>query len=137
MTLDLTGFKNAISSLEESLKAYNKTELPDGSVEKETMRDGIIQRFEYTFELSWKILKRFLEEYGMEKTDVLTNKQFFRMGFEKGLIDDPESWFDYLRSRNLASHTYNETTAKKVFEAAVLFLTDAKNLLSRLEEKIQ
>ena len=52
------------------------------------MRDGVIQRFEYTFELSWKMIKRYLEIYSLEKPDGFTNTELFRMGFEQGLIDE-------------------------------------------------
>lgn len=100
------------------------------------MRDGVIQRFEYTFELSWKTLKRFLEEYSLEKPDSFTNKELFRVGFEKGLIRDPESWFAYMKNRNLTNHIYEATIAKQVYESAKSFLHDAQYLLHRLQDKI-
>lgn len=135
MVLDLTSFEKALASLKTAIEAYSRMSAPDGSVEKETMRDGVIQRFEYTFELSWKMIKRYLEMYSLEKPDGFTNKELFRMGFEQGLIRDAEDWLEYMRNRNLTSHTYDEATAEEVHKAAVKFYDDAAYLLKRLAEK--
>ena len=135
MLLDLTSFEKAVASLEASIDAYSRKSAPEGSVEKETMRDGVIQRFEYTFELSWKMIKRYLEMYSLEKPDGFTNKELFRMGFEQGLIRDAEDWLEYQRNRNLTSHTYDKATAEEVHKAATEFLNDAGYLLKRLKEK--
>lgn len=135
MALDLTSLEKAITSLDTALEVYCGNTAADDSVEKEMMRDGVIQRFEYTYELCWKMLKRYLEEYGLEKPDGLTNKQFFRIGHEQGMLRDAEAWFDYLEKRNLTSHTYNEATAREVYESAADFLRDAKFLLAKLKEK--
>ena len=101
------------------------------------LRDGVIQRFEFTFELSWKMIKRFLEEYGLEKPDGLNNRELFRAAREQGLIDDPEKWFRYLKSRNFTSHVYDDDTAAGVFEAARDFLHDARYLIDQLNQRIQ
>ncbi|MDO8526891.1 MAG: nucleotidyltransferase substrate binding protein, partial [Deltaproteobacteria bacterium] len=80
-------------------------------------------------------LKRHLEMSGLERVDTFGIKDLFRVGFEQGLILDPAPWFDYLKKRNLTSHTYDEETAQTVFATARLFLPDAKNLFSRLKER--
>jgi len=74
--------------LETSISAYCRKSATEGSVEK-TMRDGVIQRFECTFELSWKMIKQYLEIYSLEKPDGFTSKELFRMGLEQRLIRDP------------------------------------------------
>ena len=135
MGIDLTSFSDAINSLRSAIEAYSNTSLPDGSVEKETMRDGVIQRFEYTFELSWKMLKRYLQMYGLERSDTLTAKELFRIGCEQGMLDKVEAWFDYHLARNKTSHTYNRVIAEGVYEVARLFVNDAQFLLDRLKEK--
>jgi uncharacterized protein len=75
--LDLSPLRKALASLDLAL-AQPKNEF---------LRDSVIQRFEYTYDLSWKLLKRHLEEdEGVENVDRLTRKELLRMAFEKGLI---------------------------------------------------
>ncbi len=136
MTLKLTPLENALQSLEEALQAYENTAFQAGTPEKELMRDGVIQRFEYTFELSWKTLKRYLEEYGLERVDTLTNRELFRLGGEAGLLRKVEPWLEYLRRRNQTSHMYSEEIAQEVFLAAVQFVQDARYLLAHLKNKL-
>jgi nucleotidyltransferase substrate binding protein (TIGR01987 family) len=137
MPLDLSSYEKAITSLETALTAYSVSQQPQGSTERELMRDGVIQRFEYTFELAWKLLKRYLEEYGLERVDSLTNRDLFRVGHEQGLLRDAEAWLSYLKSRNLISHTYNPAVAETVYESAKAFLGDARYLLEQLRARAQ
>lgn len=134
--LNLDSFQKSIESLDEALKVYKNSGLQLGSKEETLMRDGIIQRFEYTFELSWKTIKRYIEMYGLEKVDGFTNKQLFRVAFEQGLIKDSETWLDYLKRRNLASHVYDEVIAKQVYEKISEFLVDVLFLFEQLKEKL-
>ncbi len=135
MSLNLNQLEKAILSLEEALEAYARSPFQADSSEKTLMRDGVIQRFEYTFELSWKTLKRYLEEYGLERVDTLTNKELFRLGGEAGLLREVEAWFVYLHRRNQTSHLYNEAIAQEVFGASEAFREDARFLLAQLREK--
>lgn len=135
--LNLQTLKNALVSLGIAFEIYDRNKQPDSTPEKIVLRDGVIQRFEFSFELSWKMLKRYLEEYGLEKVDGLNNRELFRIGFEQGLLDDPEAWFHYLKMRNQSSHIYDESKAGQVFCAARKFQQDARILADRLEEKIQ
>ena len=135
MLLDLSSLEKAVTSLQEALGTYDKLQTSVKPKEQLVLRDGVIQRFEYTIELCWKMLKRHLEESGLERVDTFGIKELFRMGYEQGLVRDPSPWFDYLKKRNLTSHTYDEETAKIVFETARLFLPDAKDLFVKLKEK--
>jgi len=135
MPLDLSSLEKAVFSLKDALNSYIQTAFPGGSKEKEIMRDGVIQRFEYTIELSWKMMKRYLEMYGLEKADEFSRKDLIRTSVEQGLIQNAEGWLEYLRNRNLTSHTYDKATAEQVYGSAVRFLTDAQYLLERLKEK--
>ena len=135
MPLDLSSYEKAIASLETALNAYASAQQPEGSAERELMRDGVIQRFEYTFELAWKLVKRYLEEYGLERVDSLTNRDLFRVGHEQSLLRDAEAWLNYLKSRNLTSHTYEPATAEIVFQSAKAFLADARYLLDQLRAR--
>ena len=126
---------NALKALKIAFDIYDSNLLPSDVPEKIVLRDGVIQRFEFTFELSWKMLRRYLEEYGMERVDALNNRELFRVGFEQGLLENPEAWFGYLKMRNLISYVYDEAKAELVFNAARAFLPDAQDLLEKLEEK--
>lgn len=105
--LDLRSLKQAVEALKIAFEIYDHNLLEEFMPEKIVLRDGVIQRFEFTFELSWKMLKRYLEEFGLEKVDGLNNRDLFRVGFEQGLLDDPEAWFHYLKMRNQSSHIYD------------------------------
>ncbi|WP_289021913.1 nucleotidyltransferase substrate binding protein [Desulfobacter postgatei] len=97
-------FEKAVLLLQESLEA--KPVLEYSRLEQE----GIVQRFEYTFELAWKTLK---DRLYYEGYDEKTPRSVIRRAFETGFLseDETEIWLDSLEKRNLLSHTYNEKTA--------------------------
>ena len=68
---------------------------------------GVIQAFEFTQELSWKVLKDFIEEKGGGEK-IYGSKDAIREAFNRGLISDGEIWMDMIKARNLSSHTYDE-----------------------------
>jgi nucleotidyltransferase substrate binding protein (TIGR01987 family) len=68
---------------------------------------GVIQAFEVSQELSWKVMKDFLEEQG--KTDLFGSKNAVKEAFNLGLIANGEVWFDMIKSRNLTSHIYDHS----------------------------
>ncbi|MFO7153985.1 MAG: nucleotidyltransferase substrate binding protein [Caldicoprobacter oshimai] len=76
-------------------------------------KEGLIQRFEYTFELAWKTLKDYLESQG-----VLAGfpREVIKAAFHYGLIEDGDIWLDMLEKRNLMAHTYDEERFKLVVE---------------------
>lgn len=74
--------------------------------------DGLIQRFEFCFELAWKLMKAFLDYEGIE---VNSPRSAIRQAFQTELIADSEAWLDMLEKRNLSSHTYDEETAKEIY----------------------
>jgi nucleotidyltransferase substrate binding protein (TIGR01987 family) len=119
----LTSLQKAIESLKKALEAPF-TDLN---------RDATIQRFEYTFELSWKLLKRYLEiETGAMEFNL---KNLFREAGKQGLIDQVEDWFSFLEARNLTSHTYNEKVAGETYRVAGQFLKAATELSKNLEKR--
>jgi nucleotidyltransferase substrate binding protein (TIGR01987 family) len=79
----------------------------------EIIVDATIQRFEFTIELFWKLLKVILESKGVE---VQYPKDVLREAFKGHLIDDEEQWLSMLKDRNLTSHTYDEKLAHEVYE---------------------
>lgn len=100
----------------------------------EVVRDATIKRFEYTYELAWKMIKRHLEWAGASDADFLTRKDLFREAARIGLIADAETWFDYHQARNLSSHTYDEERAEEIYAAARKFGGDAHDLLDKLKK---
>ena len=119
---NLSSLKSALKSLKSALEQeYN-----------EFTRDAAIQRFEYTFELSWKAMKRTLKEEGLETG---SPKQVFRSAFEAKIIEDVDIWFALLKERNLTVHTYNESTANEVFKSAKTFPAAVDKLIKNLEER--
>jgi nucleotidyltransferase substrate binding protein (TIGR01987 family) len=112
-------------------KAFNQlTEF----VEKEDLNkfevQGLIQCFEYTFELAWKTMKDYLEESGYE---VKSPRETIQLALSSGLIEDGHTWIDALNKRNLMAHTYDETTAE---EAKFLILTQYFSVLKNLQDKL-
>lgn len=135
--LDYSSLEKAVATLEMALHSFETitvTLLPE---ERDLMRDGVIQHFEYTFELAWKTIKRYLEMYGLERVDKLTARDLFRVAFETGLIGDASAWFDYLADRNQTSHIYDEIVAREVFDSAGCFLIDVRFLLIQLKERVK
>ncbi|MDQ6955484.1 MAG: nucleotidyltransferase substrate binding protein [Mariprofundaceae bacterium] len=129
--LDLTPLQKALKSL---LFAIERTER---EAEDDMLRDSVIQRFEYTYELCWKMLKRRLEmdAPSAEAIDAMSYREMIREGAERGLIDEPVVWFDYRQKRNLTTHTYNANVAQEVYQSAVAFANHAQKLLSALEQR--
>lgn len=81
------------------------------------VRDATIQRFEYTFELAWKMFRKAAK---IEGIDTGSPRQSIRAVYDAKLIDDTDIWFQMLDDRNQISHTYREVTAEEVFESARL-----------------
>ncbi|WP_058485661.1 nucleotidyltransferase substrate binding protein [Defluviitalea phaphyphila] len=88
-------------------KAYSQLKLAIKDFEKLTVleKEGLIQRFEYTFELAWKTLKDYLES---QEVIVSFPREVIKSAFHYGLIKDGEIWMDMLEKRNLMAHTYDE-----------------------------
>ena len=74
-------------------------------------RAGLIKFFEMSFELSWKLLKDYLESEGY---DVKSPREAIKQAFQSGLVEDGQTWLIALEDRDLTTHTYDEKTARKV-----------------------
>lgn len=79
-------------------------------------KEGVIQRFEYSFELAWKTVKDFLEAGGLVIAP-LTPRQVIKDAFAAKVIGDGQVWIDMLDHRNLLSHTYDFFVFEKAVEA--------------------
>jgi nucleotidyltransferase substrate binding protein (TIGR01987 family) len=131
--LELSGFRKAIDSLVDSMRWY-KSENCDTPAD--ILRDSVIQRFEYTYELAWKMMKRWLEA-NLSATDVdgVSRKELFRIAAQQQLITDPLEWFQYHQARNLTSHVYDEATAEQVFSVIGSFIDQVQSFFTELEKR--
>lgn len=99
------------------------------------MEEGLIQRYEYTHELAWKVMKDYAEYQGL--TDIIGSRDAIRQTLQAGLISD-ERWMDSIRDRNLTSHNYDDDTAVAIVANIInvyypLFVDYEKVMLKRLE----
>lgn len=130
--IDFTSLQLAIKSLREALGVY-QTDKTNTFV-----RDASIQRFEYTYELCHKMLKRYLEatEANSADIDAMTFQTLIRTGAEKGLLKNSwDKWSEYKTARNLTTHTYNEKMALAVCSILPEFLTEAEHLSAELSKR--
>jgi nucleotidyltransferase substrate binding protein (TIGR01987 family) len=98
------------------------------------IRDSTIQRFEYTFELSWKMIKRFLKEAFEIETDEMSYAEIAKNAAKKGIIRNPDLWLGFRKARNYTSHAYSEMAASESYSTSEVFLPEAKILLEKLKQ---
>ena len=103
-----TNFSRAFALLRDALE-------PGVEELNQLEREGVIQRFEYTFELAWNTLKDRLEYDGIVFNTV-TPRSVIRQAFQSGIIGDGETWLDMLTDRNLSSHTYDAARIEAVLK---------------------
>jgi nucleotidyltransferase substrate binding protein (TIGR01987 family) len=134
MSLDFSPLAKAVARLDEGLVRHL------AEPKDEQVRDGLIQRFEFTYDLSHKMLRRALEDAAPnpEEVDRMTFPTLIRTGFEQGLVaSDWTAWRTWREMRNITSHTYDEAKAIQVAAAIPGFLGEARALLARLEARNQ
>lgn len=115
-------FSKALERLKEALQEK----------ETEIVIDGVLHRFEFTFELAWKTMKDYLEHMGIiDKAG--SPREIIKSAFEYGLIKEGEKWINMMLTRNALSHLYDEETSREIY-------SDIKNeyikLFEQLEQKL-
>lgn len=116
---------NAVERLCEGVQAYQENPA-------KIIRDGVIQRFEFTCELAWETTREFLLDQGF--TELNSPKATMRKAFSYGLIDDEQAWIALLNARNQTSHIYDDATAQEIYsqiESEFVSLFD--NLIEQLK----
>lgn len=136
MALSYTSLEKSIIALENGIEIYNKKKSQEVTQEEiEIIKSGIIQNFEISYEIAWKLMKKWLEEnIGREAVDGISRKELFRIAAQNKLIEDIEKWFIFHEARNLTSHDYDGIKAEDVFKEALEFPSFARKLQERLEE---
>jgi nucleotidyltransferase substrate binding protein (TIGR01987 family) len=99
-------YLKAFALLEEAVKTFHKKGLNDLETQ------GLIQRFEFTHELAWNVLKDYFEYQG--NTSITGSRDATREAFNKGLIENGGEWMEMIKSRNQSSHTYNAAIAEEL-----------------------
>lgn len=135
MPLDLDSLTLALAALRDALDvqqgALSNPAFDDRA--RVVLRAGVIRTFELTYELSWKFMKRWLDEaLGRSAVEGVARRELFRLAAESGLIRDVERWMDAHRARNQTSHTYDGGTADEVLAIAREFLHDAEQFADAL-----
>ncbi len=133
MTLDISSFENAITRLTEGLARYQQ------DIADEQIRDGLIQRFEFTYELSHKMLKRYMEANSPSPAefDAMPFQDLIRTGNEQGLLlGDWPLWKNYRAMRSQTSHTYDAAKALEVVAIIPAFLAEAVFLRDQLRQRL-
>jgi len=131
--LDISPLERAIARLQEGLARVNSDSQDD------QLRDGLIQRFEFTYEISHKMLKRFLEMTSATPAafDEMTFQDLIRTGNERGLLrSDWTAWKRFRDMRAKTSHTYSEDIAVDVVNGIPEFLEEALHLKNRLSAEV-
>ncbi|MDE2778914.1 MAG: HI0074 family nucleotidyltransferase substrate-binding subunit [Chloroflexota bacterium] len=138
MPLELDSLRNSIKALTDLL-AVSENDARMGQlsdVERNGIRSGVIQNFEVTYELSWKLMARWLSAYvNPEVADGVTRRQLFRLAAENRLIPDVDLWMQHHEARNATTHIYDEERAMMVYRATREFAHDAQRFLQALEAR--
>ena len=126
----LANYASAFNELDEAV-AIN-TQRPLSKLEEQ----GLIQAFEYTYELAWNSIKDFYQAQG--ESDIQGSRDAIRMAFRRGLIIDGDLWMEMIKSRTLTSHTYNRETARLIVSQILNNYHNAfKLLLTNLQHRKQ
>src|SRR6266403_5174966 len=133
MSLDITSLGNAVGRLREGLERH-KREPTD-----EQIRDGLIQRFEFTYELTHKMLKRYLKETAAspDEIDRMPFADLVRSGNAQGLLrSDWPAWRRFREMRARTSHTFDAQVASQVASALPGFLEEAEHFYAELPRRL-
>ncbi len=130
--IDLSPLDRALAQFEIAISAWAAN--PGDAL----IRDAVIQRFEFTYELSIKMLRRYLRSVAASDDEVneLTFRDLIRRAGDLKLVQgDVFAWLEYRQARTDTVHTYNESRAIEVAGAARKFTGEARRLLDTLKER--
>lgn len=120
-------YLQAVERLNEAVQDYEKTPI-------ESIKDGVIQRFEFTTELAWKTLREYLIDQGY--VELNSPKSVLNQSFVIGLFSDERVWLNIINDRNMTSHIYDEKTADEIFQRIKKqYVEEFENLKSKLGQK--
>ncbi len=137
--LDHSSLKSALTSLSDGIAVVSDTKwfYVQTDAVQNTLIAGVIQNFEFVYEISIKMLRRRLELDAASPTEIDQDnfRDLLRTAAERGLITNVEAWFEYRKMRNTTAHTYDHDRAQKVYQGTMAFVADATELLKNLESR--
>ena len=136
MKLDLSPLENAVDQLGDGLVQYESHVVREFPQIRNQMRAGAIQAFEFTYELSVGMIKRYLEQVSANPAEIeeLSFRDLIRRAWQQGLLrSELDSWIRHRANRGTTSHTYNDERAERVFQGIPEFLEEARHLLKELQ----
>jgi len=116
-----SNYVKALDKLKQAIEYIKQNYIDDEPIENEEVefvldeiiKEGLIQRFEYTHELAWNVMKDYAEYQG--NSNVGGSRDASREAFQLNLVTNGQVWMDMISSRNNSSHTYNEATANEIY----------------------
>ena len=106
-----SNYQKALMRLSEAVVVLNSQDIVN-VLELTLLKEGLIQRFEYTHELAWKVMKDYLEYQGY--VDIRGSRDAIRKSLELNIISD-RRWMSTIEARNLTSHNYDDETAENIY----------------------
>jgi len=137
LKLNLKPLDKALTQLTKSWEVY--TDISNSKL-AEFLRAATIQAFEYTYELAFKIIKRYLAQTAANPNEIasMSFNDLIRSACEKNLLlNDLRVWLNYREKRNMTSHTYEEANAELVVSIVPDFIAEIKFLTQQLYERTQ
>ena len=119
-----------LSLLEDLQNALKRLKEAISEPETQMNKDATIQRFEFTFELAWKLMQFILSE---ENVNSYGPKNAIREAAKFGLIESAENWLEFAKMRNLATHTYNQELADKVYASCKGFPPQVEKFINKVK----
>ncbi|TYC85951.1 toxin-antitoxin system, antitoxin component [Acetobacterium wieringae] len=124
---------NKVENLKKAVDRLSEGILELQANQSSIVRDGVIQRFEFTTELAWKAAREYLMDQGF--VDINSPKSVMKEAFSYGLITDDKIWIQLLNDRNLTSHIYKEEIADEICDRIIkTYFQEFKALSKRLAE---
>ena len=136
-SLDLSALHSAIQSLDDGLSVVSDAAWFNQQNDKfrQTLIAGVIQNFEFVYEISVKMIRRQLELEADSPVDIdqTSFRDLLRIAGEKGLIADVEAWFGFRQMRDVTAHTYDHAKAQQVYQGTQEFLNQSRQLWVHLD----
>ncbi len=124
-------FQRSMKQLDSAMALLQERDLSELEIQ------GVIQAFEYNYELAWNVIKDFYHYQG-DTIDIQGSRDAFRTAFNRGLVAEGQVWMDMIKSRALTVHTYDDEVAEKILEDIIHLYYPALNALKEtLLEKLK
>lgn len=135
-----SNYEKAFTKLQESIEYIKKDFYVEednlDEVLDEMVKEGLIQRFEYTHELAWNVMKDYAQYQGNDR--ISGSRDATREAFALNLIHDGHLWMEMIQSRNKTSHSYDEETANEIYQVIINSYYEAfKDFYMKMKEIMQ